>query len=41
MSRQRQMSFLNQWVRDYQADTEGSLEKVRVGLKKKGDYIVL
>lgn len=40
ITRQRQLSFLNQWVKDYQLDTEKSLEKVKCGLKKE-DHIVL
>lgn len=33
-TRQRQLSFLHQWIKDYQMDSEKSLSKVKQGLKK-------
>lgn len=32
--RQRQLKFLNNWIKDYQVDTEKCLEKVKHNLKK-------
>lgn len=32
LSRQKQMSFFNQWIREYQVDAEKSLEKVKQNL---------
>ncbi len=40
MTRQRQLTFLNAWIKDYQTDAEKSLEIVKQLLKKE-DYIVL
>jgi hypothetical protein len=39
MTRQRQLTFLNAWIKDYQTDTENSLETVKQLLNKR-DYIL-
>lgn len=33
-TRQRQLSFIHQWLKDYQSDSEKSLVKVKQELKK-------
>lgn len=40
MTRQRQLTFLNSWVKDYQKDAENILESVQKALKKE-DYILI
>lgn len=35
MTRQRQLSFLNKWLKDYQLDAEKSLDIVKQKLKKE------
>jgi hypothetical protein len=39
MTRQRQLTFLNAWIRDYQLDTEKSLEIVKRHLKAEDSIL--